>query len=372
MNLNREGIQSYVLEMLDTYDHSRFQMDICCRGPVIPEDTSRQAKAAGSKILRCKGSRYFLPAAVRFNRLFTQHPYDVIVDHYPIHGWPALWAAKRREIPIRIGVLHGTRVYNQTNIATRAAQWLGLRVAQYLCSQILAVSKATLDVLYPNWHAMEDGFFQIVYLGVNQERFDRVICSKEVRLELTIPASSFVIGHVGGFRKEKNHPFIIECFQKFLRVRKDAYLLLVGDGDQKASVMTQARQLGIQNRVVFTGSRSDVARMYAAMDLFFFPSLFEGFGLVASEASLAGLPVVCSELPAILEGLHPDVRAECSVDIDSIDQTVDNLIRFSTDTELRDRTASLNRQWVRDNFSVKNSVEEFQRLFSESVPTRLS
>ena len=73
------------------------------------------------------------------------------------------------------------------------------------------------------------------------------------------------------------------------------YVLLVGDGELEQNVRDRTAELGLTDRVVFAGAHRDVERFYQAMDVFLFPSLFEGLGIVAVEAQTAGLPCVISD-----------------------------------------------------------------------------
>ena len=117
----------------------------------------------------------------------------------------------------------------------------------------------------------------------------------DVRSELDIPAGSFVVGHVGRFNQQKNHSFLIEAFAIIARRRPEAVLLLVGKGEARAAVERRVAELGLADRVVFAGVRSDACRLYSAMDVFIFPSLYEGLPNVIVEAQANGLPCVISD-----------------------------------------------------------------------------
>lgn len=124
---------------------------------------------------------------------------------------------------------------------------------------------------------------------------------KRIRHELNIPLTAKVIGSVGRFVVAKNHKFMIECFSEIYKQNKDTYLLLVGQGGLFESVKRQASDLGISDRVVFTGLRTDIPAILSAMDCFFMPSLFEGFGFTAVEAQANGLIVLVSDsVPSIV------------------------------------------------------------------------
>ena len=99
----------------------------------------------------------------------------------------------------------------------------------------------------------------------------------DARCELGVPAESFVVGHVGRFSQQKNH------------------LFLVDKGETRAAVERRIAELGLADRVVFAGVRSDACRLYSAMDVFVFPSVYEGLPNVVVEAQANGLPCVISD-----------------------------------------------------------------------------
>lgn len=104
-----------------------------------------------------------------------------------------------------------------------------------------------------------------------------------------------MIGHVGRFVKTKNHEFLIEIFNEVLKQKSNAKLLLIGDGNLKSLIEAKVQNLGIEKAVIFLGVRNDVADLYNVMDVFVFPSFYEGLGMVVIEAQVNGLSVVTSE-----------------------------------------------------------------------------
>ena len=116
-----------------------------------------------------------------------------------------------------------------------------------------------------------------------------------IRNEFGITEDAFVVGHVGRFVDVKNHTFLIDIFKEITNKNNNAILLLVGEGELKASIKNKAISLGLSNKVVFTGLRDDIPNILSAMDVFVFPSLFEGLGIVAVEAQAAGLHTICAD-----------------------------------------------------------------------------
>lgn len=119
---------------------------------------------------------------------------------------------------------------------------------------------------------------------------------KSLRDSMNIPDDYLVIGHVGAFREQKNHKFLLNVFNEVSKIEPKSILLLVGDGELKNDLVNQAKLLGIENNIRFIGVTADVNNYLAVMDIFVFPSVFEGLGIALIEAQAAGLPCIVSEV----------------------------------------------------------------------------
>lgn len=139
--------------------------------------------------------------------------------------------------------------------------------------------------------------YRIIKNGIDPSRF-RNIDREDVRRELGFSKDDFIIGSVGRFAKVKNYGFLISLFAEYTEVNTNAKLLLVGDGQEKRQLEQLAKNKGVLKKILFTGLRSDVERMYYAMDLFMLTSFFESSSIVTVEAQYAGVRcVVSSTIP---------------------------------------------------------------------------
>ena len=105
----------------------------------------------------------------------------------------------------------------------------------------------------------------------------------------------FVIGHVGRFYVEKNHTFLIDIFKSFHDRHNDSLLVLIGSGELENEIREKINRLGLEQDVVLLGNKKNVNEYYQAMDVFVFPSLYEGLPLVVIEAQISGLCVLLSD-----------------------------------------------------------------------------
>ena len=118
---------------------------------------------------------------------------------------------------------------------------------------------------------------------------------ESIRRELNIPDDAFVIGNVGRFQRQKNHKFLVSVFREVLKRQQNSIMVLFGEGNLKNSILNKAKQYGISNRVILTGVRSDINKCLSALDVFAFPSLYEGLPNAVVEAEAAGLPCILSD-----------------------------------------------------------------------------
>lgn len=117
---------------------------------------------------------------------------------------------------------------------------------------------------------------------------------RRIRDELKLN-DCFVVGHIGRFNQQKNHPFLIEIFSEIKKIEKTAKLLLVGMGEKEKEIKSIVKSKGLSDSVIFCGVRSDIPSILNAIDVFVFPSLYEGMPNTVIEAQACGIPCLISD-----------------------------------------------------------------------------
>ena len=105
----------------------------------------------------------------------------------------------------------------------------------------------------------------------------------------------FLIGHVGRLHPQKNHDLILEVFCEVLKIKPQAKLLLIGKGELKEEIKKKIQDKRIEDRVIMLENRGDIPELMSAMDVFLFPSRWEGYGNVLLEAQCMGLRCIISD-----------------------------------------------------------------------------
>lgn len=158
----------------------------------------------------------------------------------------------------------------------------------------LAVSEEAAIWMYGS-KEVDSNNITILLNGINYEKFEfNEFERKRLREQLNI-SNDFVLGHVGNFRAVKNHKFLIKIFSEILKTNNKSKLILLGDGDLKEEIILYSKQLDVYGNIIFLGNQPNVTDYLNAMDVFVFPSLYEGLGLSAIEAQINGLPVIYSD-----------------------------------------------------------------------------
>ena len=116
-----------------------------------------------------------------------------------------------------------------------------------------------------------------------------------------------MIGHIGKFMEAKNHSFLIEVFAKYHALQPKSKLLLIGDGELRHLVEAAIDKNKVNDCVILAGLRSDIPELLQAMDIFLFPSIYEGMPLSVVEAQASGLPCIISDAVTKMVNIGEDV-----------------------------------------------------------------
>lgn len=136
----------------------------------------------------------------------------------------------------------------------------------------------------------------VIRNGIDFGRFHNVKeTKKEIRSANGIPDDAYVIGHVGRFVNVKNHDFLVDVFNKLYKRKNNAFLLMIGDGQLKQQIKEKLDLLGLKGKYMILSHRSDIPQLMKAMDIFVFPSHYEGLSLTLVEAQVSGLRCIVSD-----------------------------------------------------------------------------
>lgn len=212
--------------------------------------------------------------------------------------------------------------------------------------------------------AMEQGRVKIIHNAIDVKRFAFDERERQKMRDTLGIADDLVLGHVGRFDYQKNHPYLLEVFAEVCRKRPDAVLLLLGEGGARPAMEERCRELGIADRVKFLGNRKDTERYYQAMDVFLLPSFFEGLPGVLVEAQAAGLACIVSDT-VTREAEATDLVTWLSID-DPPERWADEVIKQAAYT--RRNTA---KELMEAGFDVRMQAVGYTAFYKDGEKTGL-
>jgi glycosyltransferase EpsF len=243
--------------------------------------------------------------------LLAREQYDVVHAHRGLLAGGALLAARQARVPVRIAYHHTADDDVLRGLLRTAYYALVKHWARTSATHIWGCSAAALTGQYgPAW-AHRDQRMSVVYGGM-ELRPVAPGARERVRQELGIGPHAPVVGFIGRFTRAKNLFTLVEVCGRILTERADVHAVLVGDGALMGEVREAVQRTGVAERFHLPGFRADVAELLQAFDIFFQPSYWEGMPMTILEAMQAGVVVVASDAPGILEALPPERHCLCA------------------------------------------------------------
>lgn len=283
VGLGYEGITSVIYNYCSNMDTNGLELNFVSFDDATDEINRKFSKLGKlHKIANRKTN--FIKYTKNLNNILKKDRYDVV----HIHGNSGTMA-----IEAFFAKLHGIKkiiVHSHNTQCDHPHLNLILApIMRNMATDYLACSDASGKWLYGNKK------FTVVNNAIDTERFrfnqqTRDECRKEFGL-----TDEFVIGHVGVFTEQKNHDFLIDIFNKYNKIYSNSKLVLISDGPKLEKIKEKVADYGLSGSVIFAGRRNDVERLYLAMDLFVFPSKWEGLPLTLIEAQTSGLYCLASE-----------------------------------------------------------------------------
>ena len=286
--MGRGGLETMLMNYYRHMDRSRVQFDFL---------THRQEKADyDDEIEHLGGKIYHLPRLVPWsmgyrralNQFFQSHPeYRIVHVHQDCLSSVILKAAQHNGVPVRIAHSHSS---SQDKDIKYPVKLFYKRFIPRYATQLFACGEDAGRWMFggADFCILQNAIDVSAYQFQPEKR-------ARVRSVLRIPEENLVLGHVGRFSPPKNHLFLLDVFSSVHSKNAETTLLLVGDGELRPQIEQKIQDLGLGDSVILTGVRSDVPDLLQAMDLFVFPSLYEGLGIVVVEAQASGLPCIISE-----------------------------------------------------------------------------
>lgn len=255
----------------------------------------------------------------------------------------------------------GAEVLISHSHATKAGKkWLHYlaRIIFYVKVEEFACSKEAGRWLFGK-SDVENGKVQIIRNAIETQlyKFDEEE-RRKVREEKNA-SGKLIIGHVGNFNEVKNQTFIIDIFDSIQRRSENVELWLVGDGEWREKIEKKVEKLELQKKVVFWGKRNDVSNIMQGMDIFLFPSLHEGFGIVLIEAQCSGMYCLAS-----IDTIPKEVNITGTVKFISLNESAETWGEEIIKISKKDWGRECGYKCIKEaGFDIKDAAKDLERRY---------
>lgn len=313
-----------LVRYLYSFLKDKFIFDYFTMGKFEDDDVYKSIIADGGKCYSADLRRNKLIGHIKlpfvFYRYLNNNYYDIVHIHSEVAYKHFLYAIAAKLAGVKKVIIHShSSNIDGDNKGFKFFCHIILRsFVNKLGDDFLACSEPTAEWMFTK-KTLNGGHFKLLHNGIvpNAYKFSEEKRTVK-RMELGI-SDKVVIGHVGALKKVKNQIRLIEILKNINDARY--VLLLIGDGEDKEKLVLKAKELGVENQVMFLGSRSDVADLLQSIDVFVFPSFFEGIPMALIEAEAVGLPIVASDT------INQDIKINDNICFVSLDESNDKWIQ---------------------------------------------
>lgn len=292
--LNRGGIETWLKDVIINYNKERFQIDF-----LLTKEEGSYApvvKEYNSNIYIIPLNKDFFKFTIDLYKILKKQKYDVVHAHPHFFSGYICLIAFIAGVSCKISHSHNdTRGEQQKSPIYKKFYFLIMRqLINIFSDKKLAASDLAGYALYGRKKS-----FQIFHCSIDIDKFKKgEESSRELILtSLNLPLDGIYVGHVGSFTQQKNHTFLLDIFKEIDNLKDNIYLLLIGLGPLQNEIKKKASELSLDKKILFLDERNDVNEfMKYVFDIYIFPSLFEGLGIVLLEAQASNLRCLISDV----------------------------------------------------------------------------
>jgi glycosyltransferase involved in cell wall biosynthesis len=301
--LNLGGIERLITDLAVALKNTgHWDPSVCCliskTGPFV-----QNLEECDIPVYQCPIQPHMMSFPIRLARLLKSISPDLVHSQVAYSlPWQVLGTRKAGVKKI-IFTQHSDYPYWKSHFWARWRLRAYFRLCWPYISAYTTVSQAVRDSL-SSLVGIPVKSFRVIYNPVNLDKFNFDAAARlAVRRELGVGEDEFLVGSIGRLDVPKGHRYLLEAAKAVIQALPNASFLIIGDGPLSETLKEQTRQLGIASRICFPGQRTDVQRIYPALDCFVSASIREGFHIALAEAMASCVPVVATKVGGTSEVL---------------------------------------------------------------------
>lgn len=316
LSQNLGGIETFIYKLSKNIDRKEYQFDFLVIGasnPCFYEELLQM----GCNFYKIASRRENpIKNHLQLKKVLEEGNYDVLHCHMNSLSYITPILLGLKSVPKVIVHSHNSQCNKKKSAFMHKINAMRLPMSKL---ELLAVS----DVAGAWMFGQSD--YMIVNNGVDESEF--VFNSdfrEKIREKHEIKPEEKIILHVGAFREQKNHDFIIDVFYEVNNMDSNYKLFLLGEGSLQEEIREKVKSLGLEGSVSFLGTQTNTAAFLSAADVFLFPSLYEGFPIALIEAECNGLKSIVANTISE-EAIIPEMCQVLSLN-DGVDKWAESIV----------------------------------------------
>ena len=352
-SLERGGAEKVVFELARRMN-SLFKVSVCSlSGEGIFSAKLKKEGVSVFSFQKKEGIDYSL--FFKLAHLLRKEKIDIVHTHDNSTLLYGTLSAKFSGIKSLFHTEHGG-IYFETKKKKMISRWLWQQNKKVIC-----VSENIKKRIKKEAGRSLNGKLEVIFNGVDFERFNIEVDRKKKREELGLKMDDFVICNIGRLSPEKNQEILINCAKFILKRFPESKFLIVGGGSLFEKYREKIRKENLDKYVFLLGEREDIPQILKISDCFVSCSNFESFGLALVEAAGAGLPVVATSVGGVKEILK-DVDS-CIFISPQAQELTKAILKIRENYSFFKKKASSSQIKIKERFDISKMVAKYEKMY---------
>lgn len=360
------GAVTRVTNLIRGISSNQFKTTLCILGRNHRSLTTTLNIACNVVYCRMDGL-WDLISIIRLKKIIQECGIDIVHTHLPRADVIGRIAARLAGVSVIFTTIAALDKHRER--WSRAPHALADRITSRFATSIICVSEAVKQH-FCRWHPALSDRAITIYHGIELQKFNQRIDSIEAKRAFKLSIKVPVIGITARLCAVKGIEYLLSAVQKLAAQKISLKCLIVGDGDLRMRLEAMVRELGIQDRVIFTGRCEDVRKALAAMDVFVLPSIAEGLPNSLLEAMAMRKPVVASAVGGILE-IVSNGETGVLVPVRNPGQLASAIANLLSSPEKCHKMAENGYRKVTRYFDNQKAIHAYESLYIQSMESRL-
>lgn len=357
------GVESFLMNYYHHIDRTKFQFDFICDSDStdIPYE---EIKNMGGKVILVPPYQKVLSYQKELVKIFKENNYKIVHSHINTLSVFPLRAARKAGVPVRIAHSHSTIINNKIEWKRNILKNFLKKFSKVYATDYFACSEEA-GISQFGKKTFLSGKLVIINNAIDTKNFHfNTALRTKIRNRYNIPDDAIVLGTVGRLVKTKNPLFTLNLFVKYYTNNDNSYLLFVGHGALQSEIETLIKGKPYEKKVIFTGQINNVSEIYNALDIFLFPSLYEGLGMALIEAQYNGLRCIASSNVPRKTEISESIKYINLKNIEDWDETI---LKYSSELDLNVRKDI---EIKNNSFDIESEVSNLEKNYQKICKER--